>query len=399
MIVASHGRPADLGLCLLSLAQQDHDRLEVVVVACPAGSSAVGSGPFAGSVKLVSFAERNLSAARNAGVALAAGEVVAFIDDDAVAEPTWAARLAAPFMDPAVIQAGGFVRGRNGISLQWGAMEIDGSATDHPLEVRTDRASLLHGTAGRAVKTQGTNMAFRRAALVEAGGFDPALRFYLDDADLNLRLAAGGGLTAVVPDAQVLHRSAPGPYRRADRVPRSLHEIGASTAVFLRRHAPGDTAAVEALRHGQRRRLLRHMVAGRIGPEAVAALLATLEDGLTEGAGRRVSPPQFASPPPFLRFPSAGPVPGAVILSRPWSRAKAEARARRAREGGAVVTILHLRPGPRRHRLWLRPDGIWEQSGGVWGASDRSDRWLRLWTPSTRLRREMQRLSAYRPVS
>src|SRR5690606_23264203 len=160
-------------------------------------------------------------------------------DDDAVPEPTWASRLAAPFAHPRVGAAGGFVRGRNGISFQWRALAVDHLGQDHPLEVDPEGVSLHEGTATRAVKTQGTNCAFRRAGWLAAGGFDPAFRFYLDEADVNLRLAAAGHLTAVVPRAEVIHGFAASARRRADRVPADLTDIGASTAVFLRRHAPG----------------------------------------------------------------------------------------------------------------------------------------------------------------
>ena len=117
VVIVSRRRPALLRRCLLGLTQQDLPGFEVVVVADPAGIAAVQG--FA--VKTVGFDEPNISAARNLGIAQAGGEVVAFIDDDAVPEPTWLSRLTVPFSDPAVIAATGFVRGRNGVSFQWKA--------------------------------------------------------------------------------------------------------------------------------------------------------------------------------------------------------------------------------------------------------------------------------------
>lgn len=403
VVVASRGRPAALLLCLEALRQSDHPEVEIIVVACPAGAAALRQAGQDASLKLTVFDAANLSAARNMGILRAAAPVVAFIDDDALAEPTWASRLTAPFADSSVAAAGGFVRGRNGIAFQWRAMTVDATGADHPLEVPVDRTTVQTGDAERAVKTQGTCCAFRRDTLARAGGFDPALRFFLDEADVNLRLAAAGHRTAIVPDAQVVHGFAASDRRRSDRVPTDLFEIGASLAVFLRRHAEPErhAAAMDRFRAEQRRRMLRHMVDGRLSPGDVRPVLATLEAGFADGLARPLPPlaPLGPCDDPFRPLPGTGRRDGRMIVSLPGNRAAAEAEARAARKAGAVVTVLHLSPGRARHRLWMRPDGIWEQRGGTWGRSDPADPPVRPWRPADRAARERARLAATRPVA
>src|SRR5262245_6497318 len=54
--------------------------------------------------------EQGLSGARNSGVVACSGEVIAFLDDDAVAAPDWLTHLSKAYADPATLGAGGAVR-------------------------------------------------------------------------------------------------------------------------------------------------------------------------------------------------------------------------------------------------------------------------------------------------
>jgi hypothetical protein len=396
VVVVSRDRPEMLCRTVLSLRHLDHSAFEVVVVADGPGLAALARAGLDGPLKTARRDEANISAARNAGVALAAGEVVAFLDDDAVPEPTWLSRLTAPLAGDAVA-ATGFVRGRNGISLQWGAVGVEADAGERPLPGEGTR--VVPPGEGGVVKLNGTNMAVRREVLARLGGFDPAYRFYLDDTDLAMRLAATGAAVAVVPGAEVHHAFAPSPRRGAGREPLSLTEIGASLAVFLGRHAPPEAraAAIDRQRRAEHARLMRHLGAGRIGPKDVARLKGEFELGLAEGAVRPRSALAPLPPPaePFRPFP-ARPAPMRRLAGWTWQARRLRAEAAALAAGGTPVTLFLFGPTPRPHRLRFTEGGWWEQTGGLFGRTDRSGPLLRPARFATRLAEETRRLSAVR---
>ncbi|MFF1796503.1 glycosyltransferase family 2 protein [Kitasatospora sp. NPDC058263] len=179
----------DLCAALDSIRAQRRQPDETVVVVdhCPALTARLAARP---GLRLVESPERpGVSGARNTGVTLARGELVAFLDDDAVAEPDWTERLLAGFRDPRVLGVGGRVdswweTGRPG----WFPPEYDWVVgCSYPGAA---------GSTGTVRNFIGANMSFRRAAVVAAGGFRGDLGrigtspFGCEETELCLRLTA-----------------------------------------------------------------------------------------------------------------------------------------------------------------------------------------------------------------
>ena len=375
VVIVSRERPDALERCLTGISQLDYPDLEVVVVACPAGMTRIRTRFDARRIKTVPFDTPNISEARNLGIAAAAGEVIAFIDDDAVPEPLWLRHLMAAFNDPEVMAAGGFVVGRNGISLQWGARSVDHAGHTAPINVADGAITILHPTAQRAIKTEGTNMAVRRDVLASFGGFDPAFRFYMDETDLNLRLAREGLATAIVPKARVHHGFAPSIRRRADRTPRDLTEIGASYAVFLRKHCPKNQhdAQIDEFISSQKDRLLRLMQTGQLDPLDVHTLLKGLKSGIEKGKDRPLTnlPPLPKAGSAFSRYPTKTNTKQILIAGRRHQRAALLDKARSVLKDGNIPVVLCLSHTALYQHMRFLPEGIWMQTGGLFGRSDR----------------------------
>jgi GT2 family glycosyltransferase len=120
--------------------------------------------PMAGVRILANRHAPGLSGGRNTGTGAVETDVVAFLDDDAAAAPDWLANLAAAFGDPSVIGVGG------AIEPVWASAR----PAWWPRAFDWVVGCTYEGTPERVERIRnpiGANMAFRREAILEAGGF------------------------------------------------------------------------------------------------------------------------------------------------------------------------------------------------------------------------------------
>lgn len=397
IIVASWDRAVWLRRCLLSLRQLDHGAFEIIVVADPASLAEIDTT----GLKTVQVDDANLPMARNLGVAVSAGDICAFIDDDSVAEPYWLRHFEDAFLQTSADAVVGFVRGRNGISFQSQVCAIDAEAETHLEPVKSAAPYVPQLATGRALKLVGTNFAVRRDVLIGLGGFDERMRFFLEDTDLSLRLHRAGHVLAVAPLAEVHHGFAASARRDRFRVPRDLYDIGCSTAVFLTRHFSGDRDEIfDRVNRRERARLLRHMVGGHIEPGDVAQILRSLvkgwEDGSADmGDSGSVAPAQTPFKP--IQAPPAG---HEIAASRfLFRRKKAESYANQRAAEGARVTVFSFSLTNARHFVRYSDGGYWLHTGGIYGRTNRQEKWFRWCKFAYRVRDEIGRIAKARGLS
>lgn len=396
VVIVSRHRPEVLEKCLKSLRYQTHSNFEVIVVADPSSMRAVGASGLTGSVKTCLFDEANISAARNIGIAMAAAPIVAFIDDDAFAEPPWLERLTAPLWDGTIAATSGFVRSGNGISYRWRGDWIMPWGELRPFVSEGFR--VFGPEDPHPVLTIGANCAFRRDALVMVGGFDPNYHIGLDDADVNVRMTRAGCRMAIVPDAQVHHVPAASVYRNGRQVPRSLEQGGASFGWWFRKYDRPISESAQIRGFMKDVFLGQRLQRGDLEPRDVVRLMEGFDRGFTQGQLREAIPTNLdAATHPLHRFETIRKGAKHVVLSgRTWNRASLfREGAHRAGEGD-VVTVIILSPTALYHRRYFHDDGFWVQCGGLFGRSERSDPLVKAYRFRDRVAREAADIGTFR---
>jgi len=265
VVVTTCRSPAMVRRCLTSLFEGHHAPTEVVVVENRPGDSAVDvmlREDFADRSPQVHYVEEpavGLSNARNAGLRHTTAEVVAFTDDDVVADARWVAQVANGFTRPGVACVTGMILP---LSLETPAQMTFEQFAGFGKGFERRLHSLAHPpaeplypyTAGQI--GSGANTALRRDVARAIGGFDPLLGTGTpsrggEDLDLFVRLLLSGYSILYEPGAVVFHDHPP------DAVSLRRHALhyGVGLTAMLTKHAvegPGRRALARRIPAGIR---------------------------------------------------------------------------------------------------------------------------------------------------
>jgi GT2 family glycosyltransferase len=190
VIVPTHNRREAVQRCLRSLLDQDLPPEEYEIIVVDDGSidgTADALGEMPGRIRVMRQERKGPSAARNRGAAEARGDVLAFLDSDTVADPSWLREALARFDDDPDLAG---VEGRT---------EIPDGDRSGPFGRRTQNL--------RGQRYLGCNLLFRRQIFEEVGGFDERFGLvpFREDTDLAHRVLRAGGEIRWVPSAGVTH--------------------------------------------------------------------------------------------------------------------------------------------------------------------------------------------------
>jgi glycosyltransferase involved in cell wall biosynthesis len=203
------------------------------------------------AVRYVREDRRGLNFARNRALAESEGAVVAFMDDDAVADPGWVAAIGTVFAEnPGIAICTGKVEPFSLETEGQRLFEANGgfSRGERRIHLPVDRGRKLHGLSAPLIAWSisvgtGCNMAVRRRMVLEAGAFDTALDQAPilpggGDLDLFWRMLDAGHEIVYEPAAQVWHEHRREVAAVADQIVEHNHGLVAMLvkAAFTARH-------------------------------------------------------------------------------------------------------------------------------------------------------------------
>ncbi len=221
VVVCTYNGSEKIDPCLKSLLKQNYEDFEIIVVD-DGSTDNVASIIKKYPVKLYRYTQnKGLSAARNVGIKHAKGEIIAFTDDDCIADIYWLSALVKGYTNEEIAGVGGivqvnnkensifaqFVRERNPLGPMTDELLVSNNIFYRfHLYIKNMYNNILISKPTRAYSLIGANMSFRKDILAENNGFDELFTFGADEEDLCKRIHKNNkAVLLYVPDAIISH--------------------------------------------------------------------------------------------------------------------------------------------------------------------------------------------------
>ncbi|MBA4756579.1 MAG: glycosyltransferase [Sphingobium sp.] len=285
VVICTYNRRDYLARCLDYLQCQSNPNFEVIVIDGPSDDGTKELlDSWRGRIKIAENGLRNLSISRNLGIELSQGDIVAFIDDDAIPFDNWIDRILEEYNSrPLLTKALG------------GPAFFAGTLRFQSEDIGIDR----HGNAWLNIPRHevgqgewlrsclGTNSTFVRHYLMDGGGFDEQFDYYLDESELCLRMQLQGALIGYAPEVIVRHEFAQS-HNRKGRYNYDWKTIAKNTCYYV---AAYSGLSGEELRSNLKQRLERERVLplkgafenGEISKSLYENALDSLKKGMEQG--------------------------------------------------------------------------------------------------------------------
>lgn len=237
VVICTYNRADYLKKCLDSMLNQTYDNFEVIVVNGPSTDETenlLEKYPFKG---IQQKEKGGLSAARNIGIRTARGEIIAFIDDDGIADKDWLDELTTLYTTEDIVSVGGKI-----VPMwlcerpEWYIDQLGSSLS--LLDFSQNIKQIVFPDC-----PYGCNMSFRKRIFEEIGYFDVSFGRCLsknllshDEIDLCKRIDEKGYKTMYSPKAIVHHQIDASRLTKAWFKNRFFGGNGVSTAIFHKKH-------------------------------------------------------------------------------------------------------------------------------------------------------------------
>ena len=332
LVICTRDRPAALERCLRSIEPAVDAPHEILVVDnAPHLAATRAVVERFGGARYVPEPRPGLSAARNAAVREARGDLLAFVDDDVVVRPGWLAPLRRAFAEANVMAVCGLVLPAELETPAQVAFETVHGGFGQGCERARYGREFLRATVGFGMPVwkigAGANMAIRRSVFALVGDFDERLGAGAagcsEDSELWYRLIAEGWTCRYEPDSVVFHHHR----RETAALAGQIHDytrghVAALFVQFARFHHAGNLRrALLALPKHFAKRTLRALErglaqrAGIVAPRPVDMYRAELS-GYVRGLAYL---PLAATPQHPRHKPALGPFLGRNPFPRPYT--------------------------------------------------------------------------------